>query len=101
MAGGLAEGDAFLVEEVDELGDEVAVGDVGAEGAPGIEEELDLPLPPGGVYLFDAGVGLAGLEEHTIFDPVFVQETQQQLRGVLSGADQGKERVFAYVMEHV
>ncbi len=36
-----------------------------------------------------------------IHDPIFVEETQQQLHRVLSGADQEKERVFAYVMEHV
>ena len=36
-----------------------------------------------------------------IHDPVFVQDMQQQLHKALSGVDQEKERVFAYVMEHV
>lgn len=36
-----------------------------------------------------------------INDPIFVQETQEDLRTILSGTDQEKERVFAYVMQHV
>jgi len=36
-----------------------------------------------------------------IDDPVFIQETQEDLRQVLSGIDQKKERVFAYVLEQV
>jgi len=36
-----------------------------------------------------------------INDPVFTQETQEDLRRILSGADQEKERVFAYVLQHV
>lgn len=36
-----------------------------------------------------------------INDPIFVQETQEDLRTILSGTDQEQERVFAYVMQHV
>ena len=36
-----------------------------------------------------------------IQDPIFVEETQQQLDRVLSGVQQEKESVFAYVLEHV
>ena len=36
-----------------------------------------------------------------IQDPIFVDKTQQQLHRVLSGVEQEKERVFAYVLEHV
>ena len=35
-----------------------------------------------------------------IHDPIFVGETQEDLRRVVSGTDQEKERVFAYVLEH-
>ena len=35
-----------------------------------------------------------------IHDPIFVGETQEELRRVVSGTDQEKERVFAYVLEH-
>ena len=35
-----------------------------------------------------------------IHDPIFVGETQEELRRTLSGTDQEKERVFAYVLEH-
>jgi len=36
-----------------------------------------------------------------IHDPIFVEETQEALRGVLSATDQEKERVLAYVLEYV
>ena len=36
-----------------------------------------------------------------IHDPIFVGETQEELRRVVSGTDNEKERVFAYVLEHV
>jgi formiminotetrahydrofolate cyclodeaminase len=36
-----------------------------------------------------------------IHDPVFEQETEQQLHKALSGVDREKERIFAYVLEHV
>jgi len=64
-------------------------------------------LSDAGAAALLAGAGLRGAQLNVainladIRDPVFVQETQQQLHGVVSGADQGKERVFAYVMEHV
>jgi formiminotetrahydrofolate cyclodeaminase len=36
-----------------------------------------------------------------INDPIFVAETQEDLGGILSGVDQEKEHVFAYVLHHV
>ena len=36
-----------------------------------------------------------------IDDPIFRRETQEDLRGILSGADQERERVFAYELDHV
>ena len=35
-----------------------------------------------------------------INNPVFVAETREDLRRIVSGSDQEKERVFAYVLEH-
>jgi formiminotetrahydrofolate cyclodeaminase len=43
----------------------------------------------------NVAINLAGIN-----DPVFVAETQGNLRHILSGADKEKERVFAYVLEH-
>jgi len=55
--------------------------------------------------LADAGLRAAQLNVAinlgAIDDPVFVQETQEDLRQVLSGIDQKKERVFAYVLDHL
>jgi formiminotetrahydrofolate cyclodeaminase len=36
-----------------------------------------------------------------IHDPVFVRETHEGLRGILAGAGEAKERVFAYVLDQV
>lgn len=36
-----------------------------------------------------------------IHDPIFVQEAQEDLRRILSGTDQEREHVFAYVLEHL
>ena len=36
-----------------------------------------------------------------IHDPEFVRETQTGLRGILAGAGEAKERVFAYVLDQV
>ena len=36
-----------------------------------------------------------------IHDPTFVQEAQEDLRRILSGTDQERDHVFAYVLEHI
>lgn len=55
--------------------------------------------------LADAGLKVAQLNVAVnlgaIDDPVFIRETQQDLRQVLSGVDQKKEHVFAYVLASV
>jgi formiminotetrahydrofolate cyclodeaminase len=44
----------------------------------------------------NVAINLAG-----IHDPEFVRETQEGLRGILAGASEAKERVFAYVLDQV
>jgi formiminotetrahydrofolate cyclodeaminase len=55
--------------------------------------------------LAEAGLRVAQLNVAinlgAIDDPVFVQKAQEDLGQVLSGIDQEKERVFAYVLEQV
>jgi formiminotetrahydrofolate cyclodeaminase len=36
-----------------------------------------------------------------VHDPIFVGETQQDLLSILAGTNEARERVFAYVLEHV
>jgi formiminotetrahydrofolate cyclodeaminase len=64
-------------------------------------------LSDAGAAALLADAGLKGAQLNVainladIHDPIFVEETQEALRGVLSATDQEKERVFAYVLEQV
>ena len=64
-------------------------------------------LSDAGAAALLADAGLKGAQLNVainladIHDPIFVEETQQALGGVLSATDGEKENVLAYVLEHV
>jgi formiminotetrahydrofolate cyclodeaminase len=64
-------------------------------------------LSDAGAAALLADAGLKGAQLNVavnlghIRDPIFVEETQQALRRVLSATDGEKEHVLAYVLEHV
>ncbi len=84
-----------------------ACGTVVKLAAKVIENINPNALSDAGAAALLAEAGLKGAQLNVainladIHDPIFIQETQEDLRIILSGTDQEKERVFAYVLEHV
>jgi formiminotetrahydrofolate cyclodeaminase len=78
-----------------------------ALAAPAIEKINPNALGDAGVaaLLADAGLKSAQLNVAInladIHDPKFTRETEGDLRGILAGAGEAKERVFAYVLDQV
>jgi formiminotetrahydrofolate cyclodeaminase len=63
-------------------------------------------LSDAGAAALLAEAGLKGAQLNVVInladihDPILVAETREDLRRIVSGTDQEKERVFAYVLEH-
>jgi formiminotetrahydrofolate cyclodeaminase len=84
-----------------------ACGTVVKLAAKVIENINPHALSDAGAAALLAEAGLKGAQLNVainladIHDPIFIQETQEDLRRILSGTDQENERVFAYVLDHV
>lgn len=84
-----------------------ACGAVVKLAAQVIEKINPNALSDAGAAALLAEAGLKGAQLNVainladINDPIFVQETREDLHGILSGIDKDKERVFAFVLGHV